>query len=190
MLIVSNYKDYYDYVAKGTESLPVYNRTSLSSEDLNVYVDGKYPEHYVVGCRMRPDAYYAYLTKSEVLVVAGVGYGYAYSRKNYFADWVITSFAKLDNPYYVSLANKVGLPVFLVTDLKPKYPGHVVVIDKVIPVLKNYKFSMFRTAGEVFQDISQFLSYRLPLDPPVSVDNRDKIVKAGFDLKTSFRGKL
>jgi hypothetical protein len=188
MLIVSNYKDYYDYMAKGTESLPVYNRTSLL-EDLVVEMSGKYPESIVVDSHMRPDAYYTHTTKSEVLVVAGVGYRYRYSRKDYLTAWVIKSVCKLDNPYYVSLANKVGLPVFLVTDLKPKYPGHVVVIDKAIPVLKNYKFSMFRTAGEVFQDISQFLSYRLPLDPPVSVDNRDKIVKAGFDLKTSFRGK-
>jgi hypothetical protein len=188
MLIVSNYKDYYDYVAKGTESLPVYNRTSLS-ENLKVYVDGKYPESLVSESRSRPDSYVLYTISAHVLVVAGVGYRYRYSRKDYLTDWKIDSATRLDNSYYMNLANLVGLPVFLVTNYINKYPGHVVVIYKKIPRLADYKFSMFLSAGEVFQDISQFLSYRLPLDPPVSVDNRDKIVKAGFDLKTSFRGK-
>jgi hypothetical protein len=189
MLLVSEYKDYYDYMAKGTESLPVYNRASLL-EDLVVEMPGKYPESIVADFHTRPDAYYAHTTKSEVLVVAGVGYRYRYIRKDSLTAWVLTSCVKLDNPYYVSLANKVGLPVFLVIDSKIKYPGHVSIISKAVPRLADYKFSKFLSAGMVFQDISQFLSYRLPLDPPVSVDNSDKIVKAGFDLKTSFRGKL
>lgn len=62
------------------------------------------------------------------------------------------------------------------------------------PILKDIKgFSKFYEPTRLYQDISYYVGNILKENPDtksiVEVSNKTKIIKAGFDVKTSFRGK-
>ena len=86
----------------------------------------------------------------------------------------------------------VKAPVFL---LKPRNFHSVrgFDIDERCPILSEWGIPALVPAGQMWQDIYGVLQNVLrdspDKAPPVEVSNESKIVKAGFDLKTSFRGK-
>jgi hypothetical protein len=93
--------------------------------------------------------------------------------------------------FYVDLCIKLKQPVFLLEQIVGGYKStnsYTICISENLPNLKDLGFNKVMQAHEVYQVIAQFIStYFVSVDPPITVDNDDKIVKAGFDLKTSFR---
>lgn len=65
------------------------------------------------------------------------------------------------------------------------------VVDDRIPVLQDVGFASIMSAEQCYQEISHFLGNVLrespDTKPPVEIDDKYKIIGAGFDTKTSFR---
>lgn len=64
---------------------------------------------------------------------------------------------------------------------------HGVVISKDVPLLADYKFQRVLSVEQVFQNIEQFIISKKSCEPPVGISDKEKIRKAGFDIKQSFR---
>lgn len=104
------------------------------------------------------------------------------------------------SPHAVALCKRVGQPVFWIA--RQYYPKakwidrehHFVEIAKEIPRLSEIRnFAKFYPADQIYQDLSYVLGNLMhtPPDdnPPVQVEEKVRLQKKGFDLKTSFRGK-
>jgi len=59
------------------------------------------------------------------------------------------------------------------------------------PILKSFLFNKVLTAKEVYIEVETFMGYLID-NPEIKNNqtNKEKIVSNGFDLKTSFRGKI
>ena len=102
-------------------------------------------------------------------------------------------FIGTDDNVLTAIAKTIKAPVFLLHDYRSN-PGtnmYHYEIDENIPNLGDLGMSKFITPGQMYQDISQFMSDVLrdnpDTQPPVKLSNNDLIEKHGFDLKTSFR---
>lgn len=104
------------------------------------------------------------------------------------------------SPYAVELCKLVGQPVFWIAyQYYPKakwidHQNHFIEIAKEIPRLCEIKnFAKFYPPDQIYQDLSYVIGNLMhePPDanPPVQVEEKVRLVKKGFDLKTSFRGK-
>lgn len=84
------------------------------------------------------------------------------------------------------LMRECGAPVFLI-----QHAGGKVNVSEQAPVLKDLGVPALVPAAEMWQNIYATLTNVLrsnpDKEPPVEICDKDKIVKAGFDLKTSFR---
>ena len=104
------------------------------------------------------------------------------------------------SPDAVKLCRLVGQPVFWIAH--QYYPNakwidredHFIEIAKEIPRLCRIKnFAKLYPANQIYQDLSYVignLMHEPPDDnPPIQVEEKIRLQKKGFDLKTSFRGK-
>ena len=76
--------------------------------------------------------------------------------------------------------------------IKVRYEtGDGCVVSHDTPILRDHGIASVVDAGAMWQNIYSTMTNVLrpnpDRDPPVEISNRDKISKAGFDLKTSFR---
>jgi len=66
-----------------------------------------------------------------------------------------------------------------------------VAVEDRIPILQNVGFASVMPAEQCYQEIAHYITNVLRDNPdirqPVEVDDKYKIVAAGFDTKTSFR---
>ena len=95
-------------------------------------------------------------------------------------------------PFLVDLCRKVGAPVFTVN--KVDYlgrDGKQVWIDGDIPCLGELGMATLFSPQQMYQELAMFVGNRMKeppdTEPPVELSNKQKIVKAGFDLVKSFR---
>ena len=92
----------------------------------------------------------------------------------------------LDNGL-IEIHKKLGVPIFAITGSGRLNQVH---LHDQSPVLKDIKgIQALLDPLQLFNDISFFIANTLTNCNPeiVQISNNDKIVKAGFDLKTSFR---
>lgn len=97
-----------------------------------------------------------------------------------------------EQPALVDLCRQIGEPVFVIgrvdsfADRKTR-----IKICGQCPILSQIGAPALFSPQQVYQDIAMFVGNRMkdPPDaaPPVEVSNRQKILKAGFDLVQSFR---
>lgn len=84
-----------------------------------------------------------------------------------------------------NLCKQYDQPVLLIIN------GLGAVVDDRIPVLQDVGFASIMSAEQCYQEISHFLGNVLrespDTKPPVEIDDKYKIIGAGFDTKTSFR---
>jgi hypothetical protein len=96
---------------------------------------------------------------------------------------------KVTEPKLVDLCKEFGRPVFTLSYKS----GGSFTIDEVCPNLGAVGIASWIEADVIYQYLSYFVGntmYDSPdTKPPVEVSNKNRILKAGFDLKTSFRGK-
>jgi hypothetical protein len=83
----------------------------------------------------------------------------------------------------------VDSPIFIIQgmDYQRKKNNYVVGFRKETVLLGDIGFSKIKYPLDMFLDMSAFISKSKSQEPSVTLDNSEKIVKSGFDLKQSFR---
>lgn len=106
------------------------------------------------------------------------------------------SFVGRESPVLIELSRAVGAPVFVVegVDRQWRKDGMVVYVNERCPVLKRLGMARLTPPEQMYQDLAYFVGNTMKpvpdTEPPVAVSNREKILKAGFDLKQSFRHRI
>jgi hypothetical protein len=105
-------------------------------------------------------------------------------------DTNFNTIAELFNLHLSNFWHITNCPYFL---LRNQYDSKIKIDFIENPTLADYKFQQIKSADEAYQEISQFLGNIKTRNKPEikELSNNDSIVKAGFNLKTSFRkGKI
>ena len=122
----------------------------------------------------------------------------SYAKSDY--EYVLRPNCGVPPKTLIELIQAVGAPVFEVPRVTYNFSGHeddrrvfTVHVASQVPVLRDYGIPALVSPEQMWQNIYSCLQNVLRKNPdkapPVELGNNDKIVKAGFDLKTSFRGK-
>ena len=121
-------------------------------------------------------------------LVSGGSYGYKskYYNEDYdwkeFSQWLDKLKSKLPE-----MMRECGSPVFKLH----RVSHYRVNVAEHVPILKDLGIAAVVTPEQMWQDIYMAITTHMRPNPdkapPVEISERDKIVKAGFDLKTSFR---
>jgi hypothetical protein len=95
----------------------------------------------------------------------------------------------------VELCRKVGSPVFAIAEIQHlTHRQSKVSVCGQCPILSRIGMASRIDPYQMYQDIAMFVGNRMkdPPDtqPPVELGNNQKIIKAGFDLKQSFRHRV
>jgi hypothetical protein len=122
----------------------------------------------------------------EPLDVVGGRYGWAYRDKDS---------PKFGQEYQslIELSRKISAPVFAIRRIQGMWREQKssVFICNRCPILKDIGVPSLITAFQMYQDLSYFMGNTMKvspdINPPVEVSNKEKILKAGFDLSQSFR---
>jgi hypothetical protein len=99
-------------------------------------------------------------------------------------------------PFLVELSRLVGAPVFVIRTISwhGKWDKAKIAICGQCPILAKIGFPAIIPPQQMYQDLAYFVGNTMkPVpdnEPPVAVSNREKILKAGFDLKQSFRHRV
>ena len=112
------------------------------------------------------------------------------------------------NQCLIEISKKLNAPIFLIDDIKQNSYHYITIkkcvdicekgekvlyVSTTIPSLRELGFEEFHPAEKVFFDISEYIKNVLRESPdtipPVEISNDNKILNAGFDLKTSFRNR-
>ena len=104
----------------------------------------------------------------------------------------------VERPFLVNLCRVVGSPVFafeVMNTYGRRGASKVQVrIAGQCPILQEVGMASAIPASQMYQDIAYFVGNTMKACPdtvpPVDVSNREKIIKAGFDLKSSFRHRM
>ena len=104
----------------------------------------------------------------------------------------------VERPFLVELCRAVGSPVFAVEGLSThgRRGGSKVQVRIAgqCPILQEVGMASVIPAFQMYQDIAYFVGNTMKscpdTVPPVDVSNQEKIIKAGFDLKSSFRHRM
>ena len=217
MKIISPFKDYYDRVAGkygGGDPRLVYKRTKLDGKnikDRTIYniVSGTLHRLSSLNTERHRQGKSAYnvdiliFCGRQYLVVKNDGVTNILSEKKHPDLWkilsetpkgVTTVFLKsLSTDFFLgkqtqfaeNVCKQYDQPVLLIVG---DYDAR---ISNKIPILQNIGFASIMSAEQCYQEISHFLGNVLrenpDTKPPVQVDDKYKIIGAGFDTKTSFR---
>lgn len=214
MKILSCFKDYYDFVPKiyGVDNAVVYVRDPFShkviAENYKLVNEGGFAlpfygqYHGYYGLREQLNAIYGHLVfcgkrfltieenhKFRMVTPEDVSFV-----KN--SDVIERNFNPRVSDHLVALSKKLNSPVFYVRIggvSGERYAGPLT-IDQNIPILGDIGFDKMyppmQTYSEIYQFCSNVLRDNPDTIPPVYVKNENKILSAGFDLKTSFRNPI
>lgn len=100
---------------------------------------------------------------------------------------------RTEYPFLIHLSRLVGAPVFVIDRVQsPWRSGQFEVhVCGQCPILEEIGFPAIARPQQVYQDLAYFMGNTMKphpdTDPPLEVSNTEKILKAGFDLKQSFR---
>jgi hypothetical protein len=209
MIIQSSFRDYYDFVAKlyrGGDPKIVYVRNEMK-KNLEIEVTNcPFVDLYgYETTKERMEHEYAYL------VVAGKLYLLSrprYTEKNFVIvspDQVLKDKSKLrfwsrqcsitfgkEHQFLIDLSIKIQSPVFIINTVQRNRDNKsLIFINKHCPRLDLLGMASLISPYQMYQDLSYFIgnTMKVPPDtaPPVQLSNRERIIKAGFDLVTSFR---
>jgi hypothetical protein len=101
--------------------------------------------------------------------------------------------ARVEHPFLIELSRLVGGPVFVIEEIT--WTAHnrsaKVTVQGQCPILKDLGMASIVPANTMYQDLAYFmgnLMHNTPdVNPPAVLSEKERIVKAGFDLKQSFR---
>lgn len=205
MKIISPFKDYYDWIAGkygGGDPRLIYKRTKIQGQDTRdrvIYdiVSGRSHEL----SRLNTNRYrlgkstYSFniliFCSRQYLVVKIDDATNILSEEKHPDLWQMLNKTSIDfylgkqTQFAENLCKQYDQPVLLIiNDLGA-------VVNDRIPVLQDVGFASIMSAEQCYQEISHFLGNVLrespDTKPPVEIDDKYKIIGAGFDTKTSFR---
>lgn len=215
MKIISPFKDYYDWVAGkygGGDPRLVYKRTKIDGKNIEncfirVIISGRSYDLSTLNAdryRRGKSTYnfnFLIFCGRQYLVVKNGDATNILSEDKHPDLWEILNrtpkriASLLANPTSIdfyfgkqtqfaeNLCKQYDQPVLLIVD------GGMV--SNRIPVLQDVGFASIMSAEQCYQEISHFLGNVLrenpDTKPPIQVDDKYKIIGAGFDTKTSFR---
>jgi hypothetical protein len=96
-------------------------------------------------------------------------------------------------PWLIELCRDVGHPVFVIGNVehRTRREETEVHVAAQCPILGEIGLAKLIPAEQMYQDLSYFVGNRMhktpDVEPPVELSNKQKIIKAGFDLVQSFR---
>lgn len=98
-------------------------------------------------------------------------------------------------PFLVELCRKVKSPVFAISEVKYLSDRRAdISICGQCPILGRLGIPALIDPYQMYQDISMFMGNKMKetpdTKPPVELSNKQKILKAGFDLVRSFRHRI
>lgn len=99
-------------------------------------------------------------------------------------------------PFIIELSRLVGAPVFAIRKISwhRTWEEAKIAICGQCPILAKIGLPAIIPPQQMYQDLAYFVRNAMkPVpdsDSPVAVSNREKILKAGFDLKQSFRHRV
>ena len=212
MIIKSVFKDYYDYISKiygGGDPKVVYIRGKIQGElnvpisDRHPYSIPKMPEWEYKWCIVCGKGYllvskstytkpkWDLWTRSHPSNKSLMGSKLKFARK--LAPIYLGSYQHLlelhgkENRVLLKLSKKVKSPVFIIDKIGYGSFG----VENNVPNLQKLGFDKLIRPEQMYQDISYYVGNLLKdvpdNEPPKSVNNEERIISHGFDLKTSFR---
>lgn len=210
MYIISKYKDYYDYISNiyGCDKSITYKRLSIDGDSLveqeiadkkvrelpGLYRNNKFDYfdytiawlcicgYYYLICKHKDQPDFDVISKQNYPLV----YDYLFRENTYYQNRIENYVGVFDRSL-VDIHKQIQQPVFTL-----KRRCGELVVDSEIPKLKDIAWIKQNISPQqMWQNIYYFISNEIRTNPdknpPVQLSNNDKIVKAGFDLKTSFR---
>ena len=217
MKIISPFKDYYDWVAGkygGGDPRLVYKRTKIEGKNTkdrawHDIVSGRwYPLSTINADRYRQGkSMYGFnvliFCGRQYLVVKIDGATNIFSEEKHPDLWEILNrtpkgiasllvehtsidfYLGKQTQFAENLCKQYDQPVLLIVD------NLGATVSNRIPVLQDVGFASVMSAEQCYQEISHFLGNVLrespDTKPPVEINDKYKIIGAGFDTKTSFR---
>jgi len=185
MKIISNFKDYYDFLIGkyGIDDKVVYERIcSTEQKDKSWYKSGIHNPNFNL-----------YNYKWFIIFFCGTAYyGHWYNSKIYYGKDAEVIPKKIKNSSFLWKMPEDRGPVrdSFKTDNNDKNNCPVLVYEGINSLIKNPKLSDYQFGKKVIPEdaytaIYNFLSREKSI--PDNQTNKEKIVSHGFDLKTSFR---
>lgn len=108
-----------------------------------------------------------------------------------YTQYKISDLVGVTSPVLIEISRLIKAPIFFITNYLSDGDYIGVEIDMKCPILKNTGIASIVSTETMYQELSYFVGnmlYDTPdAKPPVEISNMDKISKAGFDLKKSFR---
>lgn len=199
MRIISPFKDYYDYCSKlyGEDNAVTYNRqpfTHKQSEQFNKLLRPVHKDVLVTRYSYILNSSFSYLVVcNRVYSCVGGKIISADEYKRLFLDYYRHVGMKSnyrggeEYPQMTELSRFLNAPVYEV-----RSEGRKLYLN--VPVLANTGIISMIPPTKMYTDIYYFIANVLrnspDSSPPVEIGNKDRIVAHGFDLVSSFRGKL
>lgn len=209
MKIHSRFKDYYDYVEHlyGGDPKLIYNRDTLGFKSLTYHEDThNYPRFYSLYDEIRLYEYvglsicgkfYILYRKSHSFDTykivedgfSNIEYGKHLTR--YFNNLSRDNYKKGVHYDYLDNASKeCGQPVFLFK-LENLSHGCSINLNNIAPKLGEIGIGSLIKPEQIYQDIAYYIgnviNHGVDIHPPTQVQDKDRIVQHGFDIKQSFR---
>lgn len=214
MKIISQFKDYYDYVAHqygGGDPKIVYHRKRFTEPD-NF---GSYPDLVFDKLKTVPDRFPNYQSDYiyRWLAICGKIYlifrkafdfknrefrlvsenadpdlwKYLIKKSNYsFLTQKRTDWLGFESQRALELSKQLRAPIFTFNS-----SNSISYIQSEIPILAKYGFASFLSPEQLYQDIAYFMGNTINESPdlmPSSVmSDKERILQHGFDLQQSFR---
>ena len=124
----------------------------------------------------------------EKLLSKDVVYGFI--KKNFENELKIFTGSGEGKDLRLKLMKARNSPIIAISDIKRKDVATCFTVFNYDFLLKDYGINEFISPDDIYTHLVNFISFEMNAglnEPPVEVTNTDKIVKAGFDLKKSFR---
>ncbi len=221
MLLLSNFKDYYDYMIgiTGVDEKIVYNRSNITDKFLDNQNFYNFPrcsstnhyheylilsicgKRYTLICDKKDNRdikyiNYNFLKCSDLRLVtmkdledSCIYYDVTtfwdrHRSKRSIKNTYNELHGKIDSDL-IEISKKIKIPVFLISSVGCNHTN----IHSRTPILSQIGgIPGMIPPDKLFNDICYFISNIINNDKKmIEISNKDKILKAGFDLKTSFR---
>lgn len=194
MLILSKFKDYYDYLQGiyGIDTKKVLDRTKVNSQYVQDYININpkeslfhYPEEILYFCgniyKLYNRANYDYWWGNEEKIRMYDRYLGWINRDGFEVVYQDDKIVWIKESSESKGDNQIDFPYYLLATYNAK-----VIEYKSIPVLKHIHFDKVMAPDECYRRIEEYISYREP-EPNTDPNDMNRYESKGFDKKTSFR---
>jgi hypothetical protein len=216
MLVISNFKDYYDFLIGkyGIDKKIVFNRTNFETTTFYNINCSSYPSHiyeherciyfyWLVICSklflvMEEEKKSKILSEEDLndqriwnqLMYSSMDFLTFKKRNQRSKDMILKSFLNVEEKDLIKIHKKIKSPIFMISRTGIyNHVSYVEIFERCPNLSKIKGIPLLIPAEQLYVDIVSFIGNVINSDEDkiVNISNKDKIVKGGFDLVTSFR---